>query len=311
MAVRGIRAEDRAQVAEWKRLIWDGDDGEDPGETVWVWESADTSLGGFVSATVRAWADGCSSAPVPYVEGWYVREDLRRTGVGRALIAAVERWARSAGFTEIGSDAQLDNTVSLRAHRRLGFRPTERLQFFCKSLAGSMADAVRVEWYAGSRARLRPLFALAEDSPARLDSYLDAGRVLVATSGDEVLGHLQLVATGHPGEAEITNMAVREDHQGTGIGGGLLTTAIAALTDEGGSTLWVGTASADIDNLRFYQRHGFRMRSVERDAFTIATGYPPGLRVEGIDIRDRVWLDRRLDPGIDRLPDTSAATEAG
>src|SRR6185437_2230608 len=223
----------------------------------------------------RAWADGCSSAPVPYVEGWYVREDLRRTGVGRALIAAVERWARSAGFTEIGSDAQLDNTVSLRAHRRLGFRPTERLQFFCKSLAGPMAEAVRVEWYAGSRARLRPLFALAEDSPARLDSYLDAGRVLVATSGDEVLGHLQLVATGHPGEAEITNMAVREDHQGTGIGGGLLTTAIAALTDEGGSTLWVGTASADIDNLRFYQRHGFRMRSVERDAFTIATGYPP------------------------------------
>ena len=44
------------------------------------------------------------------------------------------------------------------------------------------------------------------------------------------------------------------------------------------------------------------MRSVERDAFTIASGYPPGLRVEGIDIRDRVWLDRRLDSGTDRLP---------
>lgn len=303
MAVRGIRAEDRAQVAEWKRLIWGGEDGEAPGETVWVWESADAKLGGFVSATVRPWADGCSSAPVPYVEGWYVREDLRRRGVGRALIAAVEQWARSAGFTQIGSDAHLDNTVSLRAHRRVGFRPTERLQFFCKSLAGSMAQAVRVEWYVGSRARLRALFALAEDSPARLDSYLDAGRVLVATSGDELLGHLQVVPTGHCGEAEITNMAVREDHQGSGIGGRLLTTAITALTDEGGSALWVGTASADIDNLRFYQRYGFRMRSVERDAFTIASGYPPGLRVEGIDIRDRVWLDRRLDSGTDHSRD--------
>jgi GNAT superfamily N-acetyltransferase len=306
MGVRAIRAEDRAQVAEWKRLIWAGEDSEDPGERVWVWESADATLGGFVSATVRAWAEGCSSAPVPYVEGWYVRADLRRTGVGRALIAAVEQWARSAGFNEIGSDAHLDNITSLRAHRRLGFRPTERLQFFCKSLAGPAAEAVQVKWYSGSRARLRPLFALAEDSPTRLDSYLDAGRVLVATSEDELLGHLQLVAT-HPGEAEITNMAVREDHQACGIGGRLLNTAIAALRGEGRSTVWVATASADIDNLRFYQRHGFRMRSVERDAFTVATGYRPGLRVDGIDIRDRVWLDRRLDSGTDRLPDTSVS----
>ena len=46
------------------------------------------------------------------------------------------------------------------------------------------------------------------------------------------------------------------------------------------------------DDLRFYQRQGFRMRSVERDAFTPATGYPPGLLIDGIELRDRVWLDR-------------------
>jgi hypothetical protein len=34
------------------------------------------------------------------------------------------------------------------------------------------------------------------------------------------------------------------------------------------------------------------MRSVERDAFTSATGYPPGLLIDGIELRDRVWLDR-------------------
>jgi hypothetical protein len=36
------------------------------------------------------------------------------------------------------------------------------------------------------------------------------------------------------------------------------------------------------------------MLSVERDAFTEATGYPPDLRVDGIPLRDRVWLDVRL-----------------
>jgi hypothetical protein len=38
------------------------------------------------------------------------------------------------------------------------------------------------------------------------------------------------------------------------------------------------------------------MRSVERDAFTPATGYAPGARIDGIELRDRVWLDLPLRP---------------
>ena len=34
------------------------------------------------------------------------------------------------------------------------------------------------------------------------------------------------------------------------------------------------------------------MRSIDRDAFTVDTGYEPGLRIDGIELRDRVWLDR-------------------
>ncbi len=56
----------------------------------------------------------------------------------------------------------------------------------------------------------------------------------------------------------------------------------------------VATAAADIGNLRFYQRQGFRFRSVERDAFGAAAGYPPGLEIDGIALHDRVWLDLSL-----------------
>ncbi len=35
---------------------------------------------------------------------------------------------------------------------------------------------------------------------------------------------------------------------------------------------------------------------MERDAFGPATGYPPGIAVDGIELRDRVWLDRPV-PG--------------
>ena len=36
------------------------------------------------------------------------------------------------------------------------------------------------------------------------------------------------------------------------------------------------------------------MRAVERDAFTAANGYPQGIVVDGIPLRDRVWLDMEL-----------------
>jgi GNAT superfamily N-acetyltransferase len=155
-----------------------------------------------------------------------------------------------------------------------------------------MPRDLRVETYDGPRENLRSLFELAEDSAAELDAYIDAGRVLVAVSDGEIIGHLQLTGTGEPQEAEIKNMAVREDRQGQGAGRLLIQAAIDLAAAGDVRSILVATAAADIGNLRFYQRQGFRMRSVERDAFTPATGYPAGLLIDGIELRDRVWLDR-------------------
>ena len=158
------------------------------------------------------------------------------------------------------------------------------------------AGAVHIRSFSGPREELRGLFELAEDSPTQLDSYLLAGRVLVAVAGTDVIGHLQLVDTAQPGHFEINNMAVRQDLQGRGVGALLVQATVDLLTAESGTSLLVATAAADLGALRFYQRQGFRMRSVERDAFGPATGYPPGIRVDGIELRDRVWLDRPV-PG--------------
>jgi GNAT superfamily N-acetyltransferase len=161
----------------------------------------------------------------------------------------------------------------------------------------TIETAVTIREHAGSRAPLRGLFELAEDSAAELDAYLDAGRVLVADDGGEIVGHLQLTETGRPGELEIKNMAVLARLQRRGVGRALVAAALDVARREGRAALLVATAAADIGNLRFYQRLGFRMRSVERDAFTAATGYAPGIVIDGIELRDRVWLDRALDAG--------------
>lgn len=153
---------------------------------------------------------------------------------------------------------------------------------------------IRIEQHHGERGQLRGLFELAEDSPAQLDSYLGDGRVLVAIEGDKIVGHLQLIAAGRADHAEIRNMAVRESHQRLGIGRALIAAAVAMARAEGRARLIVATAAADIGNLGFYQHAGFRMSRVERDAFTAAMGYDPPPVIDGIELRDRVWLDLSL-----------------
>ena len=165
-----------------------------------------------------------------------------------------------------------------------------------------MPSPAAIREHAGPRAGLRALFELADDSPRELDRYIDAGRVLVAYDGDRVVGHLQLTDAAEAGAGEIRNMAVEEAWQGRGIGRALVGAAIALARADGHATLVVATATADIGNLRFYQRLGFRLRAIERDAFTPATGYPPDLEADGIPVRDRVWLDLPL-PRADPEPE--------
>src|SRR5215831_6536277 len=102
--------------------------------------------------------------------------------------------------------------------------------------ATSPVGDIRIQSYRGSRDNLRPLFELAEDSAAELNSYIDAGRVLVALSGTEVIGHLQLTDTDDPLQTEIKNMAVRETFQGRGVGCRLVQAAVG-LVAAGGVTM--------------------------------------------------------------------------
>ncbi len=89
---------------------------------------------GFIELSVRAFADGCESSPVPHVEGWYVEPFARGRGVGRAMMEAAAAWSRERGFIELASDSDLRNADSLKAHARCGFIETERLVKFRRSL---------------------------------------------------------------------------------------------------------------------------------------------------------------------------------
>lgn len=89
---------------------------------------------GFAELSRRAYAEGCETSPVGFLEGWFVAAGRRRQGVGRALVAAAERWARGQGCREFASDALADNAASARAHRTLGFDEVALIRCFRKPL---------------------------------------------------------------------------------------------------------------------------------------------------------------------------------
>ena len=90
---------------------------------------------GFAEASLRHdYVNGCDTSPVAFLEGMYVAPVMRGQGVARALVAAVQAWARSRGCSELASDAALDNLGSHQMHKALGFAETQRVVYFRKML---------------------------------------------------------------------------------------------------------------------------------------------------------------------------------
>lgn len=101
---------------------------------VFVAESADGAIVGMLELAPRLVAEGRALSPAPFIEAWYVAPVARLQGVGRALVAAAENWARARGFTDLGSDTDLDNLGSQQAHLKLGFEEASRSVTFRKRL---------------------------------------------------------------------------------------------------------------------------------------------------------------------------------
>jgi aminoglycoside 6'-N-acetyltransferase I len=96
---------------------------------------ASDRIAGFLEVDLRSHADGCNPIrPVGYIEGWYVAENHRHSGIGRRLLAAAEDWARSQGCVEIASDTWVDNDLSQRVHEALGYEVVDRCVHYRKTL---------------------------------------------------------------------------------------------------------------------------------------------------------------------------------
>ena len=146
MKVRSVTENDKPDWIRMRTALWPEAPGDHPpeideffrrnakNEATFVAEMSDGSVCGFVEAATRPYAEGCLSSPVGYVEGWWVDPEHRRNGVGAALVAAAEGWARSLGLTEMASDADIANDASKDAHQALGYSEAQHIVCYRKTL---------------------------------------------------------------------------------------------------------------------------------------------------------------------------------
>ncbi len=144
-----VRPLAETDISEWfrlRKLLWDElSDAEHKTEMMDIYEHTDSQLVlvaetdggrlvGFLEASIRPFVEDCHSDHVGYLEGWFVENDYRKKGIGRKLVRTAENWARGKNCTEMASDSEIGNDLSLKAHQNLGYEETSRLVHLRKDL---------------------------------------------------------------------------------------------------------------------------------------------------------------------------------
>ena len=132
---------------------------------------------------------------------------------------------------------------------------------------------------------------------ARLGEVLD---VLVldgyaAWDGERLVG---IATYAHGGDrSELAALAVTADRRRRGIGGRLVDVVASAARRRGAGELWLVTTNDNLDALRLYQRHGFRLSALHAGAVDRARITKPTIPLlgrHGIPIHDELVLVRPL-----------------
>ncbi len=114
----------------------------------------------------------------------------------------------------------------------------------------------------------------------------------VATEGEKKVGLLtyKIVA----GDCEVVSLDSLQPC--VGIGTGLIEAVKAVASESGCKRLWLVTTNDNMNALRFYQKRGFAMVKINRNAIEFARNLKPVPLIgdEGIPLRDEIELEMML-----------------
>src|SRR5215204_4761410 len=134
VTVRPLRETDLDEWFRLRKLLWDATSDDDhrsemldildhyETQLVLFAEAGPRRLVGLLEASIRPYVEDCATDHVGYLEGWYIEPEFRKRGIGRELVRQAEIWAIDRGCSEMASDAEIGNDLSLQAHLNLGYQ---------------------------------------------------------------------------------------------------------------------------------------------------------------------------------------------
>ena len=131
---------------------------------------------------------------------------------------------------------------------------------------------------------------MGDEDETKVQTYLQTGELYLAKKFGQTVGVALIVPTEVQTVFELKNLAVLPKFQRQKIATKLVEYAILAQSTQV-KRLIVGTGDADLNNMRFYLRNGFRFLCIEPDFFL---SYTQPIYSEGICLKDMVYFYRDL-----------------
>lgn len=122
--------------------------------------------------------------------------------------------------------------------------------------------------------------------------HADREEILVAEMRDDLAGALSWRLVD--GALHIVALATDPMWQRSGVGGYLLAEAELLARTKGLSRVVTATSNDNLPALYFYQRHGFRITEVARDAFARHSKVPGAPGFAGLPVLDEIRLEKML-----------------
>ena len=97
------------------------------------------------------------------------------------------------------------------------------------------------------------------------------------------------------GQCELVTL--NSEQEGRGVGSALVEAVVVAAREARCTRLWLITTNDNLHALRFYQKRGWRLVAVHRDALDESRRLKPQIPLtgmEGIPLRDEIELEMRL-----------------